>query len=114
MKDQFENGYFLIPSEILKHPLWKADKIFTKGHALIDLFGHAKYGIKDYYVNGRHINLKDNQVASSMADLGRKWGWSSGKVSKFLYQLENEGFIKQKRNNAVTIITILDNDYVQL
>ena len=75
------------PQEIERYwqEKWKADKIFSKGQALIDLIGHAKYGVKDYYVKDDHIILKDNQIASSMADLGRKWGWSIGMVSKFLY-----------------------------
>lgn len=72
---QADQHFFLVHSSIRKHPIWTADKKFTKGQALIDLMARG---------DSFDINLRF---------LAKEWAWHILKVSYFIKLLESYNYM---------------------
>lgn len=106
-------GYIKIDRRIQEHWIWKAEP-FTKAQAWIDLILLAQYKDGTYMVRGKLINRKRGEVHFSQLSLAERWGWSRGKVSRFLKQLENEKMVTVNSTVNDTTITIENYDVYQL
>lgn len=108
-----QKNHFQINRRLLDHPLWISEP-FTKGQAWVDLIGRANYKDSHFYKKITRIDIKRGQTSESIVNLGKRWGWSRGKVSRFLNLLETEQMIVQQRSNQTTIVTICNYDVYQL
>lgn len=100
-----KSGWFLIHRSLFSHWLWN-DKPFSRGQAWIDLLGLANHSDVDTTIRGKVITGERGDVNRSLRFLADRWGWSVGKVKRFLDVLETEQMVTQKRNKNETVITI--------
>ena len=106
-------GYIKLFRQIIDNELWLI-KPFSEGQAWIDLllittFDKGLIKIK----NGELLELKKGECGYSQLTLSNRWGWSRGKVLRFLTFLETQKMIQQKKHGNFTIINILNFDKFQ-
>ncbi len=105
-------GYYTVHRSIFDNFLW-ADKPFSKGQAWIDLFGKANFKDNEIYIRGIPVLIKRGQTGRSELTLAEDWGWSRGKVRRFLSMLKARGMIDTKQDNKTTITTICNYEEYQ-
>jgi hypothetical protein len=87
------------------HWLWQ-DKPFSKGQAWADLILGANHAPAKFLLKGELVKVQRGQQARAQTTLAKEWGWSRGKVERFLERLENEAMIVYKTSHLTTIISI--------
>lgn len=90
--------------------LWQ-EKPFSKGQAFIDLILLAQHKDGPFTTRkGELINGKRGYVYRSLNWLAERWGWSDGKVKRYLFQLESQNAVKlsKKRGSEKTWIRIVN------
>ena len=106
-----ERGYISIWRKLQDSEMWK-ERPFTKGQAWVDLLLLANHKDGGYWTRGIWIEVKRGECGWSQIKLAERWGWSRGKVRRFLNWLKKEDAIKEKtvqHNNYLTTIIILVN-----
>lgn len=106
-------GYIKLYRQIAENPIWLI-KPFSEGQAWIDLLCLATYDkgfIKSK--NGQIIQLERGDCGYSILSLSNRWGWSRGKVTRFLSLLNGQQMIQQKTYGKHTIINIINFDKYQ-
>lgn len=98
-------GWVKIDRQIFDHWLWQ-EKPFSMGQAWIDLILLASHKDGVHYYRGTLQERKRGEVCASLKWLGDRWGWSTGKVSRFLNVLQKNKMLTQKRNANGTVLTI--------
>lgn len=102
-------GYLKLFRKIQDNWIWQ-DKPFSFGHAWIDLLLLANVKDSKFTKRGVVVEVKRGQVGMSTKGLADRWGWSRGKVDRFLKHLKNEHQIEHQKNNITTCITIINYD----
>ena len=99
------NGFIKIYRKLSDNPLWNK-KPFSDGQAWVDLLmvANHKKGMIDK--RGQRVIIERGQVGYSVKGLAGRWGWSRGKVERFLKYLESEHQIEQQKSNVTTLITL--------
>lgn len=104
-------AFVKIDRQYFEHWLWK-EKPFDKARAWLDLIQLANHKDEKFISNGVAIDGKRGHVYKSQDFLAKRWGWSRGKVSRFLKMLESDNMIIRKnvRYGAVngTEITLVN------
>lgn len=106
-------GYIKIFRQIADNDIWLL-KPFSEGQAWIDLLLITTFDkgfIKTK--NGQIIELKKGDCGFSQLSLSNRWGWSRGKVKRFLDLLSKLKMIQQKNYGNYTIISILNYEKFQ-
>lgn len=106
-------GWLKLYRQLAENPIWLL-KPFSEGQAWVDLLMITTFDsgfIKTK--NGTIIKLNRGQCGFSQLTLSERWGWSRGKVNRYLKLLENEKMIQQKIVANTTIINILNYDNFQ-
>ena len=107
-----QKGWVSIHRSLRDHYLWGGES-FTKGQAWVDLILYANHKPAKVRIKDSFIDISRGQQARSMVTLAKDWGWSRGKVRRFLKLLENDGMIVQQTNQLTTIITICNYEVLQ-
>lgn len=105
-------GYIKLHRTIFEHWLWD-EKPYDRARAWIDLLMLANHKDNKISIKGRPIEVRRGQTARSSVSLAERWGWSRGKVSRFLDTLEAEQQIEQQKSNVTTVITIVNYEQYQ-
>ena len=105
-------GTHPIHRSVLDHWVWK-DKPFAMGQAWVDLILLANHTDSKAVLRGLVYVVKRGQVFRSKLILGQRWGWSRGRVERFLKLLEKDGMITQQAGQHATFITLLNYDRLQ-
>ena len=100
-------GYIKLHRQIAHNILW-SDKPFSRGQAWIDLLIMANYKDNECMFDGSTVTVKAGQRITSLHKLSDRWGWSIGKVGRFLDLLASEKMIQQKRDTKKTLISIVN------
>lgn len=100
-------GYIKLFRKIQDNKVWNR-KPYSWGQAWLDLLLSANHKPGLIVVRGIPIKIKPGQVAHSIKTLSVRWGWSHGKVERFLKWLLHEAQIDLQKNNISTVITILN------
>ena len=106
-------GWIKLHRQLSENPLWLI-KPFSEGQAWVDLLLITTFDkgfIKTK--NGTKIKLNRGECGYSVLTLSQRWGWSRGKVTRFLSFLKSEEMIQQKIVSNTTIINILNYDNFQ-
>jgi hypothetical protein len=98
-------GYIKAWRKISDNPLWTEEK-FTRGQAWFDLLMLANHKDGHIRVRGIKVPVLRGQCGWSEVALADRWGWSRGKVRRFLKELETVQQIEQQKNNVTSIINI--------
>ena len=103
------NGYVKLHRKIQHSSLWQ-EKPFSRGQAFMDIVLLANY--KDGFIRARGIKvpIKRGQLGWSEIALADRWGWSRGKVRRFLAELETDTSLAITRDNKTTVITVCNYD----
>jgi len=99
------SGWIKAHRIMTSHPIW-SDKPFARGQAWIDLIFLASWKESHFMKRGVKVTQEVGMVATSMKGLSDRWGWSIGKVSRFLKYLKTERQIETRIDNVTTLITI--------
>ena len=108
-------GYILLYRSIHKNKgLWD-DKPFARGQAWIDLLLLANHKDEDFFSPSQKkiIHGKRGCVYHSMTELSQRWGWSRGKVKRFIDQLIEQQMIQGDSTTNGTTLTIVNYDFFQ-
>lgn len=103
-----QQGFILIHRTLFENPLLNT-KPFCKGYAWVVLLGLANH--KAGYIkvkNGTLVKVQRGECGHSEKALADLFGWSRGKLRRFLEQLKNEKMIQQKIVENHSIIKILN------
>lgn len=95
-------AFIKIDREIFSHWIWN-EKPFSRAQAWIDLIGLANHETKDFMHQGVLVHGKRGNVYRSKLWLADRWGWSRGKVDRFLNILEKENMIQENRVRIGTV-----------
>jgi hypothetical protein len=106
-------SYFTLTRKFLESEMWLSEK-FTKGQAWVDLIGLTNWRDKIANFRGIEIAVKRGECSRSEVFLSKRWGWSRGRVRRFLNGLEMEHQIEQQKNNVTTLIRLINYDQYQL
>lgn len=103
-----QQGFILIHRTLFENPLLNT-KPFCKGYAWVVLIGLANH--KAGYIevkNGTLVKVQRGECGYSEKALADLFGWSRGKLRRFLEQLKIEKMIQQKIVENHSIIKILN------
>lgn len=106
-------GYIKLHRSILDNTIFKC-KPFSKGQAWITLLLLTNH--KESFINvknGELIKIERGECGYSELALADLFGWSRGKVKRFLELLKSEKMIHQKTVANRTIISIINYDNYQ-
>lgn len=107
-----DNGYIKAYRKLFTSDLWLGEK-FTRGQAWLDLINLCNWRDGFIRVRGKKINVKRGQCGWSEVKLGSRWGWSRGKVKRFIKELKNEQQIVQQTNTFSSLITVINYEHYQ-
>lgn len=85
---------------------WYRTRPYDKTHAWVDLLLSASYDRREIIRRGRKITVEPGAVATTQVELEERWGWSEGKITRYLKELQAMGQIEVRKNNVITIISI--------
>ena len=105
-------GWFKIDRKIADHWLWQS-RPFSDGNAWIDLILLANHEDGKYMYRGQLKEIKRGTVCRSMLYLAERWGWSRGKVKRFLDALEREGMVTVNATTHDTTIFLVNYENYQ-
>lgn len=98
-------GYIKLYRQLRDNPLWQ-EKPFTRGQAWVDLIMLANYKDVKTVIKGQVVVIKRGQLLRGEDSLADEWGWSRGKVRRFLTQLEKEKMCSRNGTPLGTLISI--------
>jgi hypothetical protein len=111
-----ESGYVKLFRCLQCNPLWTSEA-FSRGQAWVDLLMLANHKETSVRKRGIKIVIGRGQVGWSERNLAERWGWSRGKVKRFLDELEDDHQIEQQNGpqniNVTSLITIVNYDKYQ-
>jgi len=97
---------------LLDNQMWRAES-FTRGQAWVDMLLLANH--KDGYIlkRGIEVKVKRGQIGWSELALAKRWGWSRGKIRRFLGTLVGKEKIVQQKTNITTLNKIVNYNLYQ-
>lgn len=98
-------GYVKIYRKVMENEVF-LELPYDRWHAFEFLLLKARRFPTITILKGKPIKLEVGQLIYGEDTLARKWGWSRGKVKRFLDMLENLGMIKKNGTPYGTVITI--------
>lgn len=101
------NGWIKLHRQITDNHLWLGET-FSKGQAWVDLILLANHKPKIIWKRGIKIEVNRGELAWSEQKLADRWGWSRGKVKRFLKHLETVQQIVHQKNHTVSRIIIIN------
>lgn len=111
IKEQNE-GWIKLHRKIMDNPMYFSEP-FTRTQAWIDLILLANHTNNFFYIRGNRVDVTRGQVGYSKEILSRRWGWSRGKTTRFIKQLETDGMLIQQKSSVTTLISICNYDTYQ-
>ncbi|MGE4564211.1 MAG: hypothetical protein AB7F32_05025 [Victivallaceae bacterium] len=106
-------GFVKLDRALQNSEIWTV-KPFSKGQAWVDLIMIANYAARFITAkNGVIIRIERGECGYSVVALAEKWGWSRGKVIRFLTYLNRLKMIQQKTIANHTITKICNYEYYQ-
>ncbi len=108
------SGWIALNRALLSSDIWTTET-FTRGQAWVDLLLLTNYQDGHIRVRGMRIAILRGQCGWSETRLADRWGWSRGKVRRFMRELQEDGRIFKETDNKKTVITICNySDYQEM
>lgn len=105
-------GWIRLHRQIADNRLWQ-ERPFSRGQAWVDLILLANHRPGYIRVRGIRVDVDRGQLAYAERTLAERWGWSRGKVVRFLNELKTDEMCYLKRDHKITIITICNYEKYQ-
>lgn len=106
------SGYIKLYRSSLEDPLFMEES-FTKWQAWCDLLLLAYHSECSFLVRGIAVKAQRGCVYMSAVKLSKRWGWSKGKVDRFLRSLTEDGRINVISSNVINCIQIVNYEKYQ-
>jgi hypothetical protein len=106
------NGWISLNRKITNNWLWK-DKPFSKGQAWIDILLMVNHKENKVLFRDELINVERGERITSQVKLSDRWGWSRGKVRKFLTMLENDNMLVVRTDKRKTVLKVVNYNVYQ-
>ncbi len=106
-------GYIKLHRQIMECSIWDIEEAYDKRSAWVELLLLANHKDKKTLFNNEMITIRRGQHLTSIRKLAERWGWSRGKVDRFLHLLENEQMVNTKRATSNILINIVNYDFYQ-
>jgi hypothetical protein len=104
--------YYAMERGWMDHPLFEGDE-YSRAQAWEWLVADAAWKETKKRIMGQMITLKRAQLSHSYRFLAEKWGWSLGKVQRFIKDLKSESMIDTQTDTGQVTITICNYDKYQ-
>lgn len=99
----------LISKDIRYHWLWISEKEFSRFQAWVDLIASASEDDEEVLMYCHPVSSrKKGEAVTTTKNLMKNWGWSRGRVVRFLKLLEDTGAIKKTAQGKMIVIEILE------
>lgn len=105
-----QEGWIKVHRSIRDNWIWQ-DAEFLR--AWLDLLMMANWRDNKRLYKGNLITQKRGEIITTIRSLAERWGWSIGKVSRFLDMLETDHMLTQKRNTNGTTLTVENYAFYQ-
>lgn len=99
-------GWVKLHRTILDNPLWQ-EQPFSRGQAWVDMILLANNQTGTIHRRGIRITVRRGEIGYSLRELGRRWGWSLGKVQRFLDELKTDTQIDTRNDTENVSVTSL-------
>lgn len=103
-------GYIRLYRDIRSHWIW-SDPDYLR--AWVDLLMMVNHEDKQILFNKKLITVKRGSRITSIRKLAERWGWSRGRVSRFLDMLEQDHMIATRRTTQKTLINVINYSFYQ-
>ena len=105
-------GWISLNRKIQDNWLWQ-DKPFSKGQAWIDILLMVNHKDNKVLFREELIEVNRGERITSQVKLAERWGWSRGKVRKFLSMLENDEMLHIKTDKRKTVLKVVNYNVYQ-
>ena len=103
-------GYIRLYRDIRSHWIW-SDPDYLR--AWVDLLMMVNHEDKQILFNKKLITVKRGSRITSIRKLAERWGWSRGRVARFLDMLEQDSMIATRRTTQKTLINVINYSFYQ-
>ena len=103
-------GYIKLYRDIRSHWIW-SDPDYLR--AWVDLLMMVNHEDKQILFNKKLITVKRGSRITSIRKLAERWGWSRGRVARFLDMLEQDHMIATRRTTQKTLINVINDGFYQ-
>lgn len=103
-------GYVKLYRDIRSHWIW-SDPDYLR--AWVDLLMMVNHEDKQILFNKKLITVKRGSRITSIRKLAERWGWSRGRVARFLDMLEQDNMIATRRTTQKTLINVINYSFYQ-
>lgn len=109
-----DKGWVKIHRQVWESAIWQAYEPFDRRSAWIDLILMANHDDKEKIIGAEETQkIRRGQVHCSTKFLANRWGWSKGKVTRFLSLLKSANMVTTQCYNGRTLITLVKYDDFQ-
>ena len=105
-----DKGYIKLYRDIRGHWIW-SDPDYLR--AWVDLLMMVNHEDKQLLFNKKLITVKRGSRITSIRKLAERWGWSRGRVARFLDMLEQDHMIATRRTTQKTLINVINYSFYQ-
>ena len=110
MSKKWNNDYFVrVPKEMFNDMVWNSTP-FSKSKAYAHLYSMAHDGRNSTIIEtekGDVFKLNPGEVCRGLRTLANIFGWGKDKVSKWLKDYEQLGYLKVRTDTPITVVKIL-------
>ena len=103
-------GYIKLYRDIRSHWIW-SDPDYLR--AWVDLLMMVNHEDRQVLFNKKLVTVKKGSRITSIRKLSERWGWSRGRVSRFLDMLEQDHMIATRRTTQKTLINVINYSFYQ-
>ena len=107
-----QQGWIKLHRSLLEHFVW-TDKPFNMGAAWVDLVLMANYDENKVSINGNVVRVERGQIFTSYRFLAERWGWSLGRVKRYIDMLESDEMMTVERSKNGTRLTLVNYSVFQ-
>lgn len=100
-------GWIKVYRQMLDNELYQ-EKPFDKLHAWLDILLMVNHERKQFYSKGELVTLEPGQTITSVPILAKRWGWSEGKVRRFLGSLNGSAMCSADGSARGTTLTVVN------
>jgi hypothetical protein len=119
--EEVEFGYIRVSRKTFRpeDPFWGEPREFSRFEAWIDLIALAAWKPRTLLEKGLHVHLDRGQLLGSERFFEQRWGWSRGKVRRFLDLLASDAWrrIELKTDHSAAklgaILTVVNYERYQ-
>ena len=105
------NGWIKLHRQLQDHWIWKKPEQLK---AWIDILLMVTHTERTKFIKGQEVLLKQGEVDASFRYLAKRWGWSIGKVQRFLILLKKCSMIEVKTSTGQNLISVCNYGTYQI